>query len=137
LVAAVRGLLADVEDAHGVRLDFEVTGTPVRLAAESELGAFRIIQEAVSNVTRHASAHAARVGLHNDEDALQIRVADNGIGFEARPGTGAGRCSLAWWACGERANLLGGRLVVSSSLGKGTAIEARLPALPPPMSVAG
>jgi len=137
LVAAVRGLLADVEDAHGVRLDLEVTGTPVRLAAETELGAFRIIQEALSNVTRHASADAARVGLHYDEDALQIRVADNGIGFEARPGTGAGEVQLGLAGMRERANLLGGRLVVSSAPSKGTAIEARLPALPPPMSVAG
>jgi signal transduction histidine kinase len=137
LVAAVRGLVADVEDAHPVRLDFEVSGTPVRLAADTELGAFRIIQEAVSNVTRHASAHAARVGLHYDEDALRIRVNDDGIGFEARPGTGAGGVQLGLVGMRERVNLLGGRLVVSSALGKGTAIEARLPALAPPMSVGG
>ncbi len=137
LVAAVRGLLADVEDAHAVRLDFEVTGTQVRLAADAELGAFRIIQEAVSNVTRHASAHAARVGLHYDEDALRIRVADDGIGFDARPGTGAVGGQLGLVGMRERADLLGGRLVVSSAPGKGTAIEARLPASPPAMSVAG
>ena len=137
LVAAVRGLLADVEDVHAVRLDFEVTGTPVRLTADVELGAFRIIQEAVSNVTRHASAHAARVGLHYDEDALRIRVADDGIGFDARPGTGGGGVQLGLVGMRERANLLGGRLVVSSTPGRGTAIEAGLPASPPPMSVAG
>jgi signal transduction histidine kinase len=137
LVAAVRGLVADVEDAHPVRLDFEVSGTPVRLAADTELGAFRIIQEAVSNVTRHASAHAARVGLHYDEDTLRIRVNDDGIGFEARPGTGAGGVQLGLVGMRERANLLGGGLVVSSAPGKGTAIEARLPASPPSISVAG
>jgi signal transduction histidine kinase len=137
LVAAVRGLLADVEDAHAARLDFEVTGTPVRLRADVELGAFRIIQEAVNNVTRHASAHAARVGLHYDEDALRIRVADDGIGFDAPVGTGAGGAQLGLVGMRERANLLGGRLVVSSTPGRGTAIEARLPASPPPMSVAG
>ena len=137
LVAAVRGLLADVEDAHAIRLDFDVTGTPVRLAADTELGAFRIIQEAVSNITRHASAHAARVDLHYDEDALWIHVADDGIGFEARPGTGAGGVQLGLVGMRERANLLGGRLVVSSAPGRGTAIEARLPASPPSMSVAG
>jgi len=135
LVAAVRGLLADVEDAHAVRMDFEVTGTPVRLEADVELGAFRIIQEAVNNVTRHASAHAARVGLHYDEDALRIGVADDGIGFDARPGTGGGGVQLGLVGMRERANLLGGRLVVSSAPGKGTAIEARLPASPPSISV--
>jgi signal transduction histidine kinase len=137
LVAAVRGLLADVEDAHAVRLDFEVTGTPVRLRADVELGAFRIIQEAVNNVTRHASAHAARVGLHYDEDALRIGVADDGIGFDARSGTGGGGVQLGLVGMRERANLLGGGLVISSTPGRGTAIEARLPASPPPISVTG
>ena len=137
LVAAVRGLLADVEDAHDVRLDFEVTGTQVRLAADAELGAFRIIQEAVSNVTRHASAHALRVDLHYAEDAVRIRVVDDGIGFDAPQGTHAAGVQLGLVGMRERANLLGGRLVVSSAPGKGTAIEARLPASPPPMSAAG
>jgi signal transduction histidine kinase len=137
LVAAVRGLLADVEDAQAARLDFEVTGTPVRLSADVELGAFRIIQEAVNNVTRHASAHAARVGLRYDEDALRIRVADDGIGFDAPLGTGAGGAQLGLVGMRERANLLGGGLVISSTPGRGTAIEARLPASPPPTSVDG
>jgi len=137
LVAAVRGLLADVEDNHAVRLDFQVTGTQVRLTADAELGAFRVIQEAVSNVTRHASAHTARVGLHFGEDALRIRVADDGIGFDARPGTGAGGAQLGLVGLRERANLLGGGLLVSSAPGKGTAIEAWLPASPPSISVAG
>ncbi|HVC41523.1 MAG TPA: sensor histidine kinase, partial [Candidatus Saccharimonadales bacterium] len=138
LVAAVRGLLADVEDAHALRVDFEVTGTPMRLAADAELGAFRIIQEAASNVIRHASAHVARVDLQYDEDSLRIRVVDDGIGFDTRPGvSGGGAVHLGLDGMRERANLLGGRLVVSSEPGKGTAIEASLPARPPAMSVAG
>jgi signal transduction histidine kinase len=137
LVAAVRGLLADVEDAHPLRIDFEVTGTPVRLAADAELGAFRIIQEAVSNVIRHASAHVARVELQYNDDSLRIRVGDDGIGFDTRPGAVLGAVQLGLEGIRERANLLGGHVVVSSELGKGTTIEARLPALPPPMSVAG
>ncbi|MGA7913220.1 MAG: sensor histidine kinase [Candidatus Dormiibacterota bacterium] len=137
LVAAVRGLLADVEDSNTLRVDFEVTGTPVRLAADAELGAFRIIQEAVSNVIRHASAHVARVDLQYDDVSLRIRVVDDGIGFEARPGAAPGVVQLGLEGMRERANLLGGELVVSSSLGKGTSIDARLPAPPPSMSVAG
>jgi PAS domain S-box-containing protein len=137
LVAAVRGLLADVEDAHALRLDFEITGTPVRLAADAELGAFRIIQEAVTNVIRHASAHVARVDLQYDDDSLRIRVGDDGIGFDPQPGAVPGALQLGLEGMRERANLLGGQVVVSSELGKGTTIEARLPALPPPISVAG
>jgi signal transduction histidine kinase len=137
LVAAVRGLLADVEDAHDVRVDFEVSGTQVRLVAEVELGAFRIIQEAVRNVTRHASAHALRVDLHYAEDAVRIRVVDDGIGFDAPQGTHAAGVQLGLVGMRERASLLGGRLVVSSARGKGTAIEANLPSAPSPIPVAG
>jgi PAS domain S-box-containing protein len=137
LVAAVRGLLADVEDSHALRVDFEVTGTPVPLAADAELGAFRIIQEAVSNVIRHASAHVARVDLQYDEVSLRIRVVDDGIGFATRPGAAPGVVQLGLEGMRERASLLGGELVVSSDLGKGTSIDARLPAPPPAMSVAG
>jgi signal transduction histidine kinase len=79
---------------------------------------------------------AVRGVLADVEDALRIRVADDGIGFDARPGTGAGEMQLGLVGMRERANLLGGRLMVSSALGKGTS-EARLLASPPPMSVAG
>jgi signal transduction histidine kinase len=137
LVAAVRGLLADVEDNHGVRLDLEVTGTPVRFAADAELGAFRIVQEAVGNVIRHASARAARVDLAYDGDSVRIHVADDGIGFDARQGMGDGGMHLGLAGMRERAILLGGRLVVASVPGKGTAIDAWLPASQPSMSVAG
>ena len=137
LVAAVRGMLADVEDAHDLRVDFEVSGTQVRLVAEVELGAFRIIQEEVRNVTRHASAHALSVDLHYVEGAVRISVVDDGIGFDAPQGTYAPGVQLGLVGMRERASLLGGRLVVSSARGKGTAIEAHLPSAPSPTPVAG
>jgi signal transduction histidine kinase len=58
--------------------------------------------------------------LHYDGDALRIRVADDGIGFDARPGTGAGGAQLGLVGMRERASLLGGRRVVSSTPGRGT-----------------
>lgn len=137
LVAAVRGLLADVEDAHPLRLDFEVTGSQVQLSADAELGAFRIIQEAVTNVIRHASAHVARVELQYHGDSLRIRVRDDGVGFDFGSGAVLGAVQLGLEGMRERAKLLGGHVVISSELGKGTTIEASLPALPPPISVAG
>jgi len=91
----------------------------------------------VSNVIRHAAAQVARVELQYHEDSLRIRVGDDGIGFDTKPGAAAGAVQLGLEGMRERANLLGGHVVVSSELGKGTTIEARLPPLPPPMSVAG
>ena len=137
LVAAVRGLLADVEDSHNVRVVFEVKGSPARFAADVELGAFRIIQEAVSNVTRHALAHAARVGLDYDADSVRIHVADDGIGFDARQATNDQALHLGLAGMRERANLLGGRLEVASAPGAGTAIDVWLPASQASVSAAG
>lgn len=128
LVAAVRGLLADVEDGGGARLDLEVGGAETRLDPDLELGAFRIVQEAISNVTRHAAARSATVRLGYDDAWLRVRVADDGRGFVGAPPGGDHHLGLA--GMHERATLLGGSLEVSSTPGRGTVVEAWLPLAP-------
>jgi two-component system NarL family sensor kinase len=111
------------------------TGVPVRLQAihterlplrtESEL--FRIAQEALTNVRKHAHAHEVELVLRRRGATVSLSVRDNGTGFAQRPGT---RRPDAHGLVGmrERAKLLGGRLQVSSAAGKGTRITARVPA---------
>jgi signal transduction histidine kinase len=137
LVAAVRGLLADVEDAANIRVELDVAGSAARLAPEVELGAFRIIQEAVRNVTRHASARALRLDLHYDQDALHIQVVDDGIGFDVPSASLPSGLHLGLVGMRERASLLGGRLAVSSVRGAGTTIDVALPAPPPSVPAEG
>lgn len=131
LAAAVRGLLAEVEASESVPAELVVSGTPTRLEPGVELAAFRIIQEGVSNVTRHAAAQSLRVELDYESDALKLRVIDDGIGFDvslsARPLNG----NLGLVGMRERADLLGGTLVISSVPHQGTTIESRLPLLRP------
>lgn len=128
LVAAVRGFLADVAEATGLNTDLTVRGEQVRLAPDTELGAYRIAQEAANNAVRHANARNLAVTVAFTERELRMRVADDGRGFEP----GAADAQLATGHLGmpgmrERAALVGGRLTVTSRPGRGTVIEAVIP----------
>lgn len=128
LVAALRGFLADVAESTDLRMDLRVRGEQVRFAPDVELSAYRITQEAVNNVVRHAGAGNLAVVVVFTGRELRIRVTDDGRGFDA----GAVDVQLAAGHLGmpgmrERAALVGGQLTVSSQLGRGTVIEVVVP----------
>lgn len=128
LVAALRGLFADIADTAFVHADLRVSGEPARLPAEVELAAFRISQEAVHNAAQHAQASHLCLTLTFADDELCLRVADDGRGFD----TSAADRQLAAGHLGllgmrERAALAGGQLAVRSSPGQGTVIEVTFP----------
>ncbi len=127
LVAALRGLLADVEDEEGLTAELEVTGELARGAPEAELGVFRIVQEAVRNVVRHADATRLSVTLAYGDDAVRVVVADDGRGFEQADAGRVAGSHLGLLGMRERATLLGGRLEVRSAPGGGTVVEATVP----------
>ena len=113
----------------GIQVRFHHRGLAERLGV-GEITAFRIIQEALANVARHAAVAEATVELWADGERVGIRVADQGRGFEpARVGSSSGLAGMR-----ERALLLGGTLIVESSPGQGTRVVANLPlpASPPP-----
>jgi signal transduction histidine kinase len=125
--------LADLEDmisramSAGVRVDRIVTGTPVPLPSKVDLAAFRIIQEALTNVTRHAGRANARINLGYGEHDLTIVVEDDGgdgsSGGAAQPsGGGRGLRGMR-----ERAEALGGELEAAPVPEGGFRVRARLP----------
>ncbi len=126
-VAALRGLLEDVEAAEGLHFVLDVTGEVVRLAPDAELSLLRIAQEAVSNAVRHAGASRLSVAVDFGGDSLSLTMADDGCGFDAgaqsRPE--AGHFGLLHMR--ERARLMGGSLDVRSSRGGGTVVAATVP----------
>ena len=127
LVAAVRGLLADVEVEEDVTTELVVTGEVVRGAPEPEVGVFRIAQEAVRNVVRHAGANRVRVELAYKGGVVRMTVADDGRGFDqagTRPRAGS---HLGILGMRERASLLDGRCEVLSTPGEGTLVAATVP----------
>jgi signal transduction histidine kinase len=125
LTPALRGFLADVGDTTALPTDLQVTGTEMRFPLEIELGAFRIAQEAVNNVIRHADAKKLLLTLDFGDDGLSLRVTDDGRGFDpAAIGTQLPAGRLGLLGMRERAALAGGQLTVQSAPGQGTTVVA-------------
>ncbi|WP_031014112.1 sensor histidine kinase [Streptomyces sp. NRRL F-5727] len=131
-------LVAATADA-GVRVGLERRGTPRELPPDVELAAYRIVQEGVTNVVRHAHTDACRVVVDLSGDAVSIEITDEGPGLPARAGTGARadghrgdgrRASGAGYGITgmrERAALLRGQFTAGPRPGGGFRVAARLP----------
>lgn len=111
----------------GVRVTFKHTVLEGRrFAPEVETGAYRVVQEALTNVARHAGVREATVRLWAGENCLGAQVEDRGKGFDPEATLAAG-LSGGLSGMRERAELLGGRLMVESSPGLGTLVAAEFP----------
>jgi len=129
LVAALRSHLDQQASSAGFKPNFTHEGVPLRLAAEIETTCFRIAQEALTNIARHAHASEVWVTLAGTEEELRLEVRDNGRGFDvaaARLGATAGR-SMGLLSMEERATLAGGRLAIDSALSRETRLSLALP----------
>jgi two-component system, NarL family, sensor kinase len=94
---------------------------------------YRTAQEALQNVAKHASAQTVRVRLHRHKDRVVLEVADDGSGFDsaaAALGGPAGPTGFGLSGMRERAELLGGRLELTSAPGRGTTVRLSIPFLP-------
>jgi signal transduction histidine kinase len=125
LEPALRTLAARVAAAHGLELELDLQLGDSRLDAEIETIAYRVAQEALTNVAKHAGASRVRLRLRATSAALELRVRDNGCGIE-QPG---GRRSGGYGITGmhERAELGGGSLDVEGREGAGTTVALTLP----------
>ncbi len=109
----------------GVRVDFAHNGIEVRVSPAVETAAFRIIQEALTNVARHAAVDTVKVRAWRDGQSLSVQVVDSGHGFDFKRAVGSGK-STGLSGMRERAGALGGALTVESSAA-GTHLQAELP----------
>jgi signal transduction histidine kinase len=94
-----------------------------------EIGAFRVVQEGLTNVLRHADAHSVRIEVRREPALLGLRVHDDGRGFDveaARQGATRGS-HFGLVGMRERLRGLGGTLEIRSAPGRGTEVQARLP----------
>lgn len=114
----------------GIQVQLKRTATFSRLPAPIETAAYRIVQEALTNVARHSGAKEAGVRLWADDERLRVQVEDRGKGFNAEQALAA-RNSTGLAGMRERAELLGGEFTLESSPGSGTLITVELP-LPAP-----
>ncbi|MFI6454679.1 sensor histidine kinase [Streptosporangium amethystogenes] len=117
LAGAVRAL-ADSGPSVAVETEGDLSGLP----AAVEVAAYRIAQEALTNVRRHAGARSATISLRRGDSFLAVRVQDDGDGLPAVPRPGIGLASMR-----ERAAELGGTCVIGPASGGGTVVKAVLP----------
>jgi two-component system sensor histidine kinase UhpB len=112
-------------DSPGCRFEFHAEGDFSRLESELAISAYRIVQEALSNVMKHSGAsHAqAALTLSADDSVLHIEIADDGVGFD----TGTAAAGIGIIGMRERVVALGGSIAVNSAPGKGTAVAIALP----------
>lgn len=128
LLPALEMLAQSMSRESGLAITFDAEGDPRRPTPEREMAIYRIVQEALHNVVRHARAESVRVEAHFEE-ALCISVTDDGVGFEipdrVEALTELGHFGLIGMR--ERAALIGARLAIQSAPGRGTTVEVRLP----------
>lgn len=129
LVPAAMWLAQEHLQRRGVETSVEVNGHQRRLPEAVEAVAFRVIQEAVVNIQRHARAASAHLALTFGPDALEILVLDDGQGFDpdqvrVRPGQSRG---LGLLGMRERLALVHGTLAIASRPGQGTTVRAHIP----------
>jgi signal transduction histidine kinase len=129
LMPALRGYLEGQAQQSGLHIETDFADADVRVAPELEIGAFRIVQESLTNVVRHAGARRVSIKMRPDGDHLVIEVDDDGDGFDV--GQALERAAkghhLGLLGMEERVTLLGGQIQILSSPGNGTHIAARLP----------
>lgn len=129
LVAALRWHVNGVTTRTGLAVGLDVEGITERLPAKLEMACFRIVQEALNNVSKHARAAHATVTLRQEAGDLHLMICDDGVGFDvtaARKGASRG-ASLGLLGMEERARLLGGRFDIHSACGAGTYVQAYFP----------
>jgi PAS domain S-box-containing protein len=124
LVAAIRSLCTELSRSHGVAIDFTHGEAPAAISDDAASCLYRIVQESARNVIRHSGAQRARVELETSIEAICLRIADDGTGFDPRLATGAG---LGLVSMRERLQLVGGTLSIDSRPAGGTRIDVRIP----------
>jgi len=130
LIPSLESLAEDVNTEEKISCRLEVTGSEQRLSSEAEALLFRITQEALRNIKKHAKATEAIVRVDFSRGKAGLSITDNGVGFKV-PEILSGfarRGKLGLMGMQERAHLLNGSLKVKSTAGKGTTVTVEIPA---------
>lgn len=130
LALALRSQVKKYLEPAGINVRLRADRLKDQLPAEVERAVFRVVQEAITNIARHARASQANISLIKKDNRLIVRVEDNGIGFE--PEQVLNGQHQAWGLHGmeERITLLGGKFYIGAKPGQGTLILAEIPLTP-------
>lgn len=131
LIPSIRAMLKDIESRAGIEVNFFCRGFSKRFERDKELAIYRILQEALTNIVKHARAKRVFVNLIEKDQGISLSIEDDGAGFEPEEKMRISRTGgpLGLHIMRERAAHLGGELVVESRLGAGTHLLAEIPNL--------
>jgi len=125
LVASLRGVCKKFSEEEGVPVEFRSGLLPPEIPREAASCLYRVVQESLRNVARHASASKVSVWLRMKKNAVALTIADDGSGFD--PAEARGRGGLGLVGMAERARLVRGRLSISTRKGRGTRVLVEVP----------
>jgi signal transduction histidine kinase len=129
LFAALRKEALHLEQKHGVSTRVAISDEVGRLSAETETAIYRIVQEALHNIAKHAQAQNAAVTMDRVDGKIKLSVEDDGIGIFPKTNYRGNSFGLA--GIKERVGMLGGEVRVASPKGQGTRIDVTVPATEP------
>ena len=124
LIDAVQSECVRFAEREGIQVEFVGKGVP-DLPAEVAICLYRIAQEGLRNIAKHAKADEAQVTIFSEEEAVVLSIRDSGVGFDPASVRTSGGLGLA--SMRERAWLVRGDIAIRSRLGQGTTIEVRVP----------
>ncbi len=124
LIAAIRKEAKDFTKRTGVRTRVAVSENVGRLSNQTETAVYRVIQEALHNVAKHAKAKNVTLQMARENDAISLVIQDDGVGITAGPVVGR---NFGLSGMQERISMLGGTAKLASSKNKGTRIEVKVP----------
>ncbi|MFT3846831.1 MAG: PAS domain S-box protein [Lacibacter sp.] len=125
LVAAVEWQLQEFEKRTGVNTYFVSNETSYEMPSVTATGLFRIIQESLTNITRHARATEVNISLFINDQVISLNISDNGIGFD--PENNINNKTFGVLGMQERTLAMGGVFKIRSVKGKGTTVEVEVP----------
>jgi signal transduction histidine kinase len=125
LVAALSYQAQQFEHRYRIVCRFDASVDDLDISPAAKAAVFRIVQEALTNVARHASATDVRITAEEDEDGAVVEVRDNGRGISESEAAGSRTCGLLGMR--ERAELVGGRITIGGTPGRGTVVQVRVP----------
>jgi signal transduction histidine kinase len=129
LLPALQAYAADRLDPLGVAWEFHVSDDEYHLPPATEMALFRVVQEAISNIARHAQAHQVHITVLPEAEGIVVQVSDDGVGFDLSEELDFGRRQLSFGLLGmqERLATVNGRLQIRSSPGQGTQLRIDVP----------
>ncbi len=128
LTRAIKSLVGKIEEFHLLKIESRIDDVDDLFAPEAEMSVYRIVQESLNNVAKHAEADEAALTIEKAGEIITIKTGDDGCGFDknAQPKTDSGSGGFGLLGIAERVRMLGGSLDVQTAVGKGTKLTIRI-----------